>query len=74
MAIAIVQSGVAGPDEVQQFSALGSLYHEPLSGCSTAAKSGWNASGLLAGKRLGVGPTGSGTHAIAMEIAGCQRR
>ena len=28
--VAIVQSGVAKPEQVRQFDALGSLYHEPL--------------------------------------------
>ncbi len=67
VAIAIVQSGVAGPDEVQQFYALGSLYHEPLWVFYRGEKRLERLS-ELAGKRLGVGPTGSGTHAIAMRL------
>jgi uncharacterized protein len=67
VAVAIVQSGVASPEEVQRFYALGSLYREPL----------WvfhrgdiriERLSQLAGKRIGVGPPGSGTNAIAMQL------
>jgi uncharacterized protein len=67
VAVAIVQSGVASADDVELFYTLGSLYHEPL----------WvfyrgdvqlERLGQLAGQRIGVGPTGSGTYAVAMRL------
>ncbi|WZP00991.1 TAXI family TRAP transporter solute-binding subunit [Isosphaeraceae bacterium EP7] len=67
VAVAIVQSGLAGPQDVQRFQALGSLYHEPLWVFHRGEKPIERLS-QLAGKRIGVGPTGSGTHAIAMQL------
>jgi TRAP transporter TAXI family solute receptor len=67
--VAIVQSGVASPDEVQQFYALGSLYREPMWVFYRGDKRLERLS-QLAGKRIGVGPAGSGTHAIAMRLLG----
>jgi len=66
VAIAIVQSGVANPEECDSLNALGSLYREPL----------WvfyrgpaiDRISQLAGKRVGVGPAGSGTYAVAMRL------
>ena len=64
--LAIVQSGVAKPEDLKRFDALGSLYREPLwvfyRGMRIELLS------QLAGKRVGVGPAGSGTHAIAMQM------
>ena len=65
--IAIVQSGVASPEETQHLYALGSLYHEPLWVFYRGDK-GLLRLSQLAGKRIGVGPPGSGTHAIAMKL------
>jgi TRAP transporter TAXI family solute receptor len=65
--IAIVQGGVASPEEIGKFSALGSLYREPLwvfYGGDTRLER----VSQLAGKRVGIGPRGSGTHAIAMQL------
>jgi len=67
VAVAIVQSGVASPEEVQRFTALGSLYHEPLWVFYRGDQRLLRLS-QLAGKRIGVGPTGSGTYAIAMRL------
>ena len=67
VAVAIVQSGVASPEELQQFDALGSLYHEPLWVFYRGDKR-LDRLSQLAGKRIGVGPPGSGTHAIAMQL------
>ncbi len=67
VAVAIVQSGVASPEEVQHFYALGSLYREPLWVFYRGDKRLERLS-QLAGKRIGVGPPGSGTHAIAMQL------
>src|SRR5262249_655942 len=63
----LVQGGVATPDEITRFHALGSLYHEPLWVFYRGDKKIERLS-QLAGKRIGVGPPGSGTHAIALRL------
>ncbi len=67
VAVAIVQSGVASSEQEQHFYALGSLYREPLWVFYRGDKPLERLS-QLAGKRIGVGPVGSGTHAIAMQL------
>ncbi len=67
VAVAIVQSGVAGPEELERCYALGSLYREPLWVFYRGDKPLERLS-QLAGKRIGVGPAGSGTYAIAMQL------
>ncbi len=67
VAVAIVQSGVASPEEVQRFYALGSLYREPL-WVFYRGETRIERLSQLAGKRIGVGPTGSGTYPIAMRL------
>ena len=67
VAVAIVQSGVASPEEVRRFYALGSLYREPLWVFYRGEKR-LDRLGQLEGRRIGVGPPGSGTrrrHAVA---------
>jgi hypothetical protein len=67
VSVAIVQGGVAGPEDVSRFQALGSLYHEPL---WVFYRGGGRLErlGQLAGKRIGIGPPGSGTHAVALRL------
>ena len=67
VAVAIVQSGVASAEELKHFDALGSMYHEPLWVFYRGDKRLERLS-QLAGKRIGVGPAGSGTHAIATQL------
>jgi TRAP transporter TAXI family solute receptor len=67
VAVAMVQSGVAGPEDVQRSYALGSLYHEPLWVFYRGDKRLERLS-QLDGKRIGVGPEGSGTYAIATRL------
>lgn len=67
VAVAIVQSGVAGSEDVKKFYALGSLYREPLWVFYRGDQKLERLS-QLAGKRIGVGPVGSGTHAIAVQM------
>jgi uncharacterized protein len=67
VAVAIVQSGVASSEEVKRFYALGSLYREPLWVFYRGDEQLERLS-QLAGKRIGVGPPGSGTYAIAMQL------
>ena len=68
VSVAIVQGGVAGPEDVKHFYALGSLYREPLWVFYRGDKR-LDRLSQLAGKRIGVGPAGSGTlrhrHALA---------
>lgn len=65
--VAIVQSGVASTEEVQHFHALGSLYHEPL-WVFYRGDTRLERLSQIKGKRIGVGPPGSGTYAIAMRL------
>ncbi|WP_422930474.1 TAXI family TRAP transporter solute-binding subunit [Singulisphaera sp. PoT] len=67
VSVAIVQSGVAGPEDVNQFAALGSLYREPLWIFYRGGKT-IDRIAQLEGKRVGIGPEGSGTNAIAMRM------
>jgi TRAP transporter TAXI family solute receptor len=67
VAVAIVQSGVASAEQVGRFLALGSLYREPLWVFYRGDKR-IERLGELAGKRVGVGPAGSGTYPIAMRL------
>ena len=67
VSIAIVQSGVASPDDREHFYALGSMYREPLWVFYRGDKPLERLSQLV-GKRIGIGPLGSGTHAIARQL------
>ena len=67
VSIAIVQSGVARPDDREHFYALGSMYREPLWVFYRGDKRLERLSQLV-GKRIGVGPLRSGTHAIARQL------
>jgi TRAP transporter TAXI family solute receptor len=65
--VAIVQSGVATADQVSEFEALGSLYREPL-WVFHRGDAPLSRLSELAGKRIGVGSTGSGTQAVARRL------
>ena len=65
--VAIVQGGLAGPEEARHIQALGSLYREPL-WVFYRGQERLERLSQLAGRRIGVGPEGSGTHAIAMQL------
>jgi len=67
VALAIVQSGVASREQIQRFHALGSLYREPL-WVFYRGDQRLDRLSQLAGKRIGVGPSGSGTYAIATQL------
>ena len=67
VSVAIVQGGVATADQVKEFDALGSLYREPL-WVFYRGEERLERPGQLVGKRIGIGPQGSGTHAIAMQV------
>jgi TRAP transporter TAXI family solute receptor len=65
--IALVQSGVAGPEDREHLVSLGSVYREPLWVFYRGTKL-LDRLGQLKGLRVGVGPPGSGTHAVAMQL------
>jgi uncharacterized protein len=65
--VAIVQSGVASAQDVDRYYALGSMYREPLWVFYRGDKRLERLS-QLEGKRIGVGPPGSGTNAIARQL------
>jgi TRAP transporter TAXI family solute receptor len=67
--VAILQSGVADPAAAKKLSALGSLYREPLWIFYRGEKPVRLVSDL-AGKRLAVGPPGSGTRVTALQVLG----
>jgi TRAP transporter TAXI family solute receptor len=67
VALAIVQGGVASPEQVERFYALGSLYREPLWVFYRGDEPLERAS-QLAGQRIGTGPPGSGTYSIATKV------
>jgi uncharacterized protein len=67
VSVAIVQSGLANAEELQRFYALGSLYREPLWIFYRADKPLERIS-QFSGKRLGIGPPGSGTNSIAIQL------
>jgi TRAP-type uncharacterized transport system substrate-binding protein len=65
--VAIVQSGVASPVEIEGYHALGGLSREPSWVCYRGEKL-LDRLSQLEGKPKGAGPPGSGTHAIAMRL------
>jgi uncharacterized protein len=67
VSVAIIQSGVASSEELLRFNALGSLYREPL-WVFYRADQPLERLGQLSGRRIGVGPPGSGTNAIALQL------
>ena len=67
VSVAILQSGVAEGEAAEKIAALGSLYHEPLWIFYRGHQPLQRVS-ELAGKRLAIGPPGSGSRAAAMEV------
>lgn len=69
--VALVQSGLhqAIPD-AQGLEALGSVYDEPLWVFTRKGALPANGLSALQGKRLAVGPEGSGTRALALQLLG----
>ncbi len=64
---ALVQSGLAEPKSAKTLRSLGSLYREPLwifyRGTDQVERLS-----ELSGKRIAIGPTGSGTRAVALQL------
>jgi TRAP-type uncharacterized transport system substrate-binding protein len=65
--IALVQSGVPGPDDDSDLTSLGSMFYQPLMIFYRGAKPIERLS-ELSGKRIAVGPEGSGTRALALAL------
>ncbi|HEY6873795.1 MAG TPA: TAXI family TRAP transporter solute-binding subunit [Geobacteraceae bacterium] len=63
--VGFVQGGLAADMNVDRLISLGSVFHEPLALFYRSAEPVDLISGL-AGKRLAIGPEGSGTHALAL--------
>src|SRR6266702_4646440 len=63
--VGFVQGGVSAGMTVDKLVSLGSVFHEPLAlFYRSAAPVNWLSE--LGGKRLAIGPEGSGTHALAL--------
>lgn len=65
--VGFVQGGLAKGRQVDRLFSLGSVFHEPLALFYRSAKP-LTLISQLAGKRLAIGPEGSGTRAVAMEL------
>ncbi len=63
--VGFVQGGLAAGAETDRLVSLGSVFHEPLALFYRAPAPVDRISGL-AGRRLAIGPEGSGTHALAL--------
>jgi TRAP-type uncharacterized transport system substrate-binding protein len=64
---AVLQSGMVDPGQVEGLVSLGTLGYEPMwvfyRGEDLAAKKNW-----AAGKRISIGPKGSGTHKLGLDL------
>ncbi|MDB5387137.1 MAG: transporter solute receptor, family [Planctomycetaceae bacterium] len=67
ISIALVQSGIADPQNSEALQSLCSLYWEPL-WIFYNGETGLDKLSQLKGKRLAVGPEGSGTRGIALQM------
>ena len=67
VSVALVQSGIADPAASSSLQALGSLYREPLWVFYRGTEE-IDRLTQLKGKRLAVGPEGSGTRSIALQL------
>jgi TRAP transporter TAXI family solute receptor len=67
--LAIVQSGLAAPEQRKGLISLGNLYFEPL-WVVYRSETPLRQLPELAGKRIGIGMPGSGTRALALKLLG----
>jgi TRAP transporter TAXI family solute receptor len=65
--VGLVQAGVASAAEVSSLRSLGAFYYEPLWVFYRGSQSVDKLS-QLAGKRIAIGPEGSGTRALALQL------
>jgi uncharacterized protein len=65
--VAFIQGGIGDGKDLPSLTGLGSLYLEPLLIFTRSADS-LKSIGQLAGKKIAIGPEGSGTRAIAIQI------
>ncbi len=65
--VAFVQGGIGNPESLPMFMALGSLFYEPL-WVFVRAEDPAKRLADFRGRRLAVGPDGSGTRALALEL------
>jgi TRAP-type uncharacterized transport system substrate-binding protein len=64
---AFVQSGSVNEDEAPELESLGTLFYEPLWVFHRSGLSGITADGLR-GRKVSIGPEGSGTRALSLEL------
>jgi TRAP transporter TAXI family solute receptor len=67
VSVAFVQAGVTNAENAPELESLGTLFYEPV-WIFTYGKVPANAAELLHGKRVSIGPEGSGTRKLALEL------
>ena len=67
VSVALIQGGTMSPEDASQLASLGTLYDEPL-WWFRSREAEVEGIGGLAGKKLSIGPEGSGTRALSLEV------
>jgi TRAP-type uncharacterized transport system substrate-binding protein len=67
VSVALVQGGTAGPEHVSGLESIGTVFYEPLWWFHRREVQGVGIDGLR-GRKISIGPEGSGTPALALEI------
>ena len=65
--VALVQGGTIGKDDAPEFESLGTLFYEPLWIFHRSELQGLTP-GALRGRKVSIGPEGSGTRALMLEL------
>src|SRR6516164_8494820 len=65
--VALVQGGTIGKDDAPEFESLGTLFYEPLWIFHRSELQGLTP-GTLRGRKVSIGPEGSGTRALMLEL------
>ena len=65
--VALIQDGTIGKDEAPELESLGTLFYEPLWIFHRSELQGLTP-GALRGRKVSIGPVGSGTHALMLEL------
>lgn len=68
VSVAFVQAGVTDAEQAPELESLGTLFYEPV-WIFTRGDMPANAAALLNGKRVSIGPEGSGTRKLALDLA-----
>lgn len=67
VSVGFVQAGVTDADHAPELESLGTLFYEPV-WIFTRGELPANAAALVNGKRISIGPEGSGTRKLALEL------